>query len=75
VPKKEKINTKKKGQSPKSLLSKIKVAFKSERKRKKIIYFTVLGSVFLWLFWGLPLPTNLSSKQAVSTRILDRNGE
>ena len=47
-----------------------------ERFRKKVIYFTVVGSVFVWLFWGIPLPTKLGSTNfAVSTKILDRKGE
>lgn len=43
---------------------------------KRIIYFSVLGSVAAWLFWGLPLPTQIASRQVpVSTKIYDRNGE
>ncbi len=49
---------------------------KNERFRKKIIFFSVVTAVFLWLFWGIPLPTQLGSSDnlAVSTKILDRNG-
>ena len=47
-----------------------------ERNRKKVIFFTVIFSFSLWLFWGIPLPTDLSSPDIpVSTRILDRNGK
>lgn len=45
------------------------------RFRKKIIFFSVVGASFFWLFWGMPLPTRLGSDNlAVSTKILDRNG-
>jgi penicillin-binding protein 1C len=48
----------------------------NKRFIKKIIFFGVLGSVFLWLFWGIPLPTNLASEQVpVSTKLFDRNGK
>ena len=47
-----------------------------ERKKKKIIFFSVLISVSLWLFWGLPFPTKLSSDAIpVSTKLFDRNGK
>ncbi len=29
---------------------------------------------FLWLFWGIPLPTQLGRDPVVSTKIFDRNG-
>ena len=46
------------------------------KTRKRIIFFTVFGSIFLWLFWGIPLPTALSTKAvAVSTKLFDRNGK
>lgn len=46
----------------------------NERFRKKIIFFSVLTTVFTWFFWGLPLPTKLTSRQySVSTKIFDRN--
>ncbi|MCX6705811.1 MAG: transglycosylase domain-containing protein [Candidatus Woesebacteria bacterium] len=55
---------------------KIKSFLKKEKNRKKIIFFTVLVSVSLWLFWGLPLPTKLSSDSIpVSTKLFDRNGK
>lgn len=60
----------------KKILSGIKEAFKNQRIRKKVVFFTVVGSFLLWLFWGIPLPTNLSSDQyPVSTLIYDRNGK
>lgn len=41
------------------------------------LLFTSLFSLFTFLFWGLPLPTELSSesRNPVSTQILDRNGK
>ncbi len=55
---------------------KIKKYFKNEKSRKKFIFISVVGTVLLWLFWGIPLPTNLSSEQyPVSTKLFDRNGE
>jgi penicillin-binding protein 1C len=41
---------------------------------KKVIFFGVVISIFTYLFWGLPLPTTLGTKESVSTKILDRNG-
>ncbi|RLC30367.1 hypothetical protein DRH13_04445 [Candidatus Woesebacteria bacterium] len=69
-PKTEKATKKKK------LLLIIKEYFKNERSRKQFIFISVVGTVLLWLFWGIPLPTNLSSEQyPVSTKLFDRNGE
>lgn len=43
---------------------------------KRAVYFGVLITVGLYLFWGIPLPTQLSSGNLpVSTKILDRNGK
>lgn len=54
----------------------IKRFFSVERNRKKVIFFTVLITSFTWLFWGIPLPTRLTSPDIpVSTKILDRNGK
>jgi penicillin-binding protein 1C len=43
--------------------------------RKRLFFFTVVTGTFLYLFWGIPLPFNLTNSQPVSTRILDRNGK
>src|SRR3990167_8859133 len=49
--------------------------FATTRVRKKIIFFSVLTILFFYLFWGIPLPTKLSSGTIpVSTKLLDRNG-
>lgn len=47
--------------------------------RKRFMLLTVgLASIgcllAAWLFWGLPLPDNLSQNQSVSTKLFDRNG-
>jgi len=48
----------------------------NERKKKKIIFFSVLIFAFLWLFWGVPLPTKLNSPDyPVSTKLFDRKGK
>lgn len=59
----------------KSFIPKIKSHLSSRYNRKRIIFFSVLISFSLWLFWGIPLPTKLSSPDIpVSTKLLDRNG-
>lgn len=59
----------------KKLLERLKGLFKKGRPRKRMIFLGVVLAVFIYFFWGLPLPTNLSSEQyPVSTKILDRNG-
>lgn len=55
---------------------KIQIFLKDERNCKRTIFFSILISLSLWLFWGLPLPTKLSSDQIpVSTKLFDRNGK
>jgi len=47
-------------------------------RRKAILFGTPIlafVAVSIWLFWGIPAPGNLSDQQAVSTKILDRNGK
>lgn len=66
--KKSKPRSKKKTSSKRPLTTK-------ELWIKRLVYFAVFGSFALWLFWGLPLPTQLASRQVpVSTKIFDRNG-
>lgn len=49
---------------------------KDRYARKRLIFFGVLTVFFLWLFWGVPLPTNLSSEEyPVSTKLFDRKGK
>lgn len=60
----------------KSFFLKIKDYFSLTRNRKRIVFFTVLISFSVWLFWGIPLPTKLSSADIpVSTKIFDRKGK
>lgn len=59
----------------KAFFSKIKTHLSSEYNRKRVIFFGLLISFSLWLFWGIPLPTKLSSPDIpVSTKLFDRNG-
>src|SRR6187455_2414514 len=58
-----------------NLTSFIKSQFTSVYGRKRLIFFTILISSCLYLFWGIPLPINLANSQPVSTKILDRNGK
>jgi len=58
---------------------KFKIKLNKIKLNKKIliiICFIIFSLSFLfWLFWDLPLPSNLDSAQAVSTKIFDRNNE
>ncbi|MFZ3301666.1 MAG: transglycosylase domain-containing protein [Microgenomates group bacterium] len=59
----------------KAFFTKIKTHLSSEYNRKRVVFFAVLISFSLWLFWGIPLPTKLSSPDIpVSTKLFDRNG-
>lgn len=59
-----------------NIRKRIKNLFKTKRGRKRIIFLSLVGGVLIYLFWGLPLPTNLDSEQyPVSTKIFDRNGK
>jgi penicillin-binding protein 1C len=49
--------------------------FNSTHARKRLVFFTVLIGTLLYLFWGIPLPINITNNQPVSTKILDRNGK
>lgn len=57
------------------LFAKFKEIWANEHQKKRIIFFSVLGITFLWLFWGIPLPTQLSKEFPVSTKLFDRNGK
>lgn len=49
--------------------------FSTPRGRKRILFFGVLIGISIYLFWGVPIPTKLSSEAIpVSTKLLDRNG-
>ncbi len=55
--------------------SRLKKFFTNVKQLKRIAFFGTLAVVFLWIFWGIPLPTKLASQQVpVSTKLFDRNG-
>ena len=61
---------------PKKASEKLKHLIRNKRSIKKLIFFGILISSFTWLFWGIPLPTRLSSDQIpVSTKVFDRTGK
>lgn len=75
-PKRVKRPVVKKQQKDLSFFSKIRNYFANERRRKKIIFFGILISFGSWLFWEIPLPTELLTNQVpVSTKLFDRNGK
>ncbi|HJX45740.1 MAG TPA: hypothetical protein VJ399_01050, partial [Patescibacteria group bacterium] len=48
----------------------------SKRLLVAAILFLILFGCGFWLFWGVPLPTNLVKTQVpVSTKLYDRNGK
>jgi penicillin-binding protein 1C len=54
--------------------------FISKFKKRKIgkvpaILITAALAINLWLFWGIPLPTQLGRDPIVSTKIFDRSGQ
>jgi len=60
----------------KKLSLRIKRFLKNKRKVKRVTFLSVIIGVSLWLFWGIPLPTKLTSQQVpVSTKLYDRNGK
>ena len=62
----------------KSFISKIFIRFKellaTRHGRKALIYWGVIAVAGIYLFWGIPFPTKLTSEtMPVSTKIFDRN--
>jgi penicillin-binding protein 1C len=56
--------------------TKIKSLFTTVHGIKFLIYWGLIAGVCIYLFWGIPLPTQLSANdQPVSTKIFDRNGK
>jgi len=54
----------------------IRVSITTTYGRKRAVFFGVLLFVGAYLFWGIPLPTKLSSPDIpVSTKLFDRNGK
>jgi penicillin-binding protein 1C len=57
-------------------LKKRKSFFTTKKGIKAIIYWGLLLGIGIYLFWGIPLPTRLTTEtQPVSTKIFDRNGK
>ena len=58
------------------LPKKIRKFIKKPKNQIILLLLVAVSGFFIWLFWGTPLPTKLTSKQiVVSTKILDRKGE
>jgi penicillin-binding protein 1C len=65
---------------PQGILARLKSSIKSffgkSRSKKALVFLVISIGFFVWLFWGVPLPTNLASETLpVSTKIYDRNGK
>jgi len=55
---------------------KLRPLYTTKRGIKALVYWGVVFIVGVYLFWGIPLPTRLSSATIpVSTKIIDRNGK
>lgn len=52
----------------------LKGLFKLNKKKLLIATACMLGFL-IWLFWGVPLPSKLSTPPDVSTKLYDRNGQ
>jgi len=62
----------------KNILNRVKAKLKplvsTRRGLKALVYWGVLSLTSIYLFWGIPLPTRLTSETLpVSTKIFDRN--
>lgn len=56
------------------IFTKIKNDLKTTYGKKRLIFFGTIISLSLYFFWGIPLPTKLTSQDLpVSTKIFDRN--
>lgn len=73
------MNKKKKkalGPKKKKLAGRLKQFVTNRKHIKAFIFWGALAGILLWLFWGIPLPTTLTSEQyPVSTKLFDRNGK
>jgi penicillin-binding protein 1C len=57
-----------------NFITKVRSKLPSEKVLKRIVYWGFWLGVAIWLFWGVPLPTDLSSEDfPVSTKLFDRN--
>ena len=60
----------------KKIKQKIEKLLRNEKKTRQVAFFIPLTIVTIWIFWGIPLPTKLSSEKIpVSTKLFDRNGK
>ncbi|MEK7550279.1 MAG: transglycosylase domain-containing protein [Patescibacteria group bacterium] len=59
-----------------TFFAKFKESLKTRYGKKRAVFFSIIISLSLYLFWGIPLPTKLSSPDIpVSTKLFDRNGK
>ena len=60
----------------KGLWPRVKSFFSDRKRVKAVAFFATLIAFLIWLFWGIPLPTALTSGEyPVSTKLFDRNGK
>lgn len=49
---------------------------KNLKTEKRIVFLGGLIAILVWIFWGIPSPTNLTKQQTpISTKLFDRNGK
>lgn len=59
-----------------NVFAKVKEILSTRRGKKALLFWGLFLGVSLYLFWGIPLPTQLAEgNQPVSTKIFDRNGK
>jgi len=74
--KKRKHKASAKKTSKKTFKRSFKSFFQKRKNIKAVVFFGTLLTLTLWLFWGIPLPTYLTSKDfPVSTKLFDRKGK
>lgn len=61
----------------KVFLEKVKTKFnlRDPHTARAVIYWGLVFIVLIYFLWGIPLPTSLSSRAPVSTKIFDRNNK
>jgi penicillin-binding protein 1C len=73
--KKQLIDEPLEGMTEKETITAKKRYWTKMRVTKALVYWGTLTGVFLWIFWGVPLPNQLSAQSVpVSTKLYDRNG-
>lgn len=54
----------------------VRKVWSNKKHIRNILLVSISLGILLWIFWGIPLPTSLSTKEfPVSTKLFDRNGE